>query len=141
MLENLLTKGSRINMGINLSGADRLMTKHRLDGTKISTTFQKGSGKRMTEGMGRDRFLNASLARVLFYHNKYHRTGEMAAATVQKNIVFFTGFDGHVTTVIKPQVQFLDGLRGNRYQPLLAPFTKDTDKTFVEIKVAQREVY
>ena len=65
----------------------------------------------------------------------------MAAATVQKNIVFFTGFDGHVTTVIKPIIQFLNGFRRNRHKAFLTPFAKDTDKTFIEIKVAQREVY
>ena len=141
MKKDLLTESGRINMGIDFCGTNGLMAQHRLNGTEVSAPFQQGGGKGMSEGMGRDSFLNASLTRVLLYHNKDHRTGEMTAAAVQKHIILFAGFDGHMATNGKPQIQFLDGFRGNRHQPFLAPFAIDTDETLVEIEVTQRQVH
>ena len=102
MKKDLLTEGGCINMGIDFCSADGLMAQHRLNGTEVSTTFQQSRSKGMAESMGRDGFLNASLTRVLLYHYKNHRTGEMTAAAVQEHIILFAGLDGHMATNSKP---------------------------------------
>lgn len=79
MLKYFFAEGGRVDMGINFSGAYRLMTEHGLNGTEVGTAFQKSSGKRMTERMRRDSLLDAGLLRVPLYHNKDHRAREMTA--------------------------------------------------------------
>lgn len=110
MMKDFIAEGGRVNMGIDLCGAYRLMTEHGLNGTEVGTAFQKSSGKRMAERMRRDGFLNAGLLRVPLYHNKDHRARKMTASAVQEHIIFLAWLDGHVATNGKPQVQFLDGL-------------------------------
>ena len=39
-MEDFIAEGGRVNMGIDLRGAYRLMTEHGLDGTEVSPTFQ-----------------------------------------------------------------------------------------------------
>ena len=46
----------------------------------------------------------------------------MAAIAIQEDIVFFTGFDTHQVTIVKPEAQFPDSPLGNGDEPFFAAF-------------------
>lgn len=51
VLQNLFPQMCCVNVCIDLSSGYRFMTKHSLNGTKISTTFQQRGRKRMPKRM------------------------------------------------------------------------------------------
>ena len=64
----------------------------------------------------------------------------MGATAIEKHIIFLSGFDSHVTTVVEPPAQFLDGALGDRYEALLAALAHDAHELFVEVEVGELEV-
>ena len=60
----LLTQGFAVEMRIDLSGADALVSQHLLDGPQMSTTFQQVGGEGVPEGVWTDDFLDAGQFRL-----------------------------------------------------------------------------
>ena len=96
------------------------MAEHRLDGTQVGAAFQQGGGEGMAQGVRTDRLVDAGIDSQLLDDEQDHRAGEVRTTAVEKHIILLTWFDVHLTTVVKPEGQFLDGLRGDGHQALLA---------------------
>ena len=64
----------------------------------------------------------------------------MVSASVEKDVVLLTGFDFHLSPVVKPQLQLMDSAFRNRHQPLLSAFSVDADEALWQEEVAELEV-
>jgi len=64
-----------VKVGVYLCCGNTFMPKHILDGPEVSTTLQKMSGERVSECMGRHRFLNASLCSQVLDDQENHDPG------------------------------------------------------------------
>ena len=71
------------------------MAQHGLDDTQVGSAFEQGCGKAVAQGVGGDGLLDACCPCILLHHDEHHRAGEVVATTVEKHIVFLTGFDVH----------------------------------------------
>ena len=69
-------------MGIYLGGPYALVAQHSLYGAQVGTAFEQFGGKGVSEGVGRNRFGDAGLFSLAFYHDKNHHACEMMASTV-----------------------------------------------------------
>ena len=51
MLNDLTSQHIPVDMGVDFSGCDRLVSQHTLDGTEVGTSFQQVGCERMAEGV------------------------------------------------------------------------------------------
>ena len=135
VLQYLLAQGSHVYMGIDFGGANGLVAKHSLDGTEVGTAFQQGCSERVAQSVGGNGLLDACLDGLSLNHDEYHGACEMSSTAIKENIVFLAGLDIHVTAVVKPESQFLDGFGRDGYQTFLGTFSEDADVLFVEEEV------
>ena len=110
MLEDFAAEGRCVDVSVDLRGADAFVSEQCLDHTQVGTSFQQGCSKRVSQRVGRDGLSDASDLCLPFDHDEDHRPRQMSTPAVEKHKVFFARFDLHVTTVIKPEAEFLNGL-------------------------------
>ena len=91
--------------------------------------------------MGRDGLLDACLFRLVLDHDQDHHPCQMLAVAVQEHIVLLARLDRHVTAVVEPELQFLNGLFRDGHQPFLRAFAHHPDKLLVDIQVRQLQVH
>ena len=60
----LLTQGFAVEMRIDLSGADALVSQHLLDGPQVSPSLQQMGSERVPEGVRTDDLLDAGQFRL-----------------------------------------------------------------------------
>lgn len=78
-----------VQMGVNLSGSDAFVSEHLLYGAEVGASFHEVGGEGVPEGVRADGLFDACLLRPLFHEYEDHFTGEVAAAAVEKHVVFF----------------------------------------------------
>lgn len=72
MFNNFTPKHLAIDMRINLSGDDRLVSQHALYNSQISTAFKEMGRKRVTKGVGTDGLSDAGHFSQLFNQMEDH---------------------------------------------------------------------
>ena len=110
MHQYLLSQMGGVDVCVDLGGGNGLMPQHGLDGTEAGTTFKEGSSEGVSEHVGRDGLLNASLLYEVFYHQEYHDACErlLAPMTHKHIVLIFWGY-GKQVTVKKIETEFTDG--------------------------------
>ena len=76
VLNDLTSQHIPVDMGVDFSGRNRLVSQHTMGGAEVGPSFQQVGGERMTEGMGTYVFMDTGGLRLLLDDMKYHDTGE-----------------------------------------------------------------
>ena len=127
-----------VKMGIDLGCGNTFVSEHFLDGPEVCAPFHQVGGKRMPEGMGRDRLGDTSFGGEVLDHVKDHHPGKRASAAVEKNDVFLSGFDGYVhpdVFPVKPDV--FERVPPDGDQAFLVPLADHADKTYFRVKTGE----
>ena len=140
MLQNLLTKGGGIDVGVDFGGADILVAQHLLNGTQVGATLKQSRGKGMAQGVGGDGLRDARLQSLALDHDEDHRAREVMAAAIEEDVILFARLDVEVAAVGEPQLQLLDGFGRDGHEPFLAALAEDADELFVEIKIGEFQI-
>ena len=141
MLQDFLTQMRGIDVGVDLSGGDRLMPQHGLDGTEIGTTFEQRGGKRMTESVWRNCLLNACFCYKFLNHQEHHHPSErFLTAITDKHIILIFKRNGQCIATFEIEPQLMDGFLGDGYQALLRTFAFHLDELLIKKKVTEFQV-
>ena len=76
-----------VQMRVNFCGRDAFMTQHLLHGAQVGASLHQVRGKRMAEGVRTDLLFNTGILGPLLDQHEHHFAREVAAATVQEDIV------------------------------------------------------
>ena len=113
-----IAKIAPVDMGIDLSGHDRLMPEHFLYGPQVGTGFDHVCRKRVPEGMRTDLFHYTCFTGKIPDDREYHCSGEFSSPAVQKHYIFVIDYRKPLSVnLIK--INLLKGLFADRHKPLL----------------------
>ncbi len=126
-------------MGIDLGGGDICKNENELDGTEISTTFEKMGGKGMPENMGADVFINPGNERCLLHNLPEAQAGHGMRLSGDKAEIAFFPLEQIGTGIAKICRQALLGLFAKGNQPFLGTLPHHPQKTHAKIKCGNRE--
>ena len=138
MLQDFFTQMGRVDVGVDLSGGNGFMSKHGLNGTQISPTLKQGGSEGVTERVGRDSLLNASLRHQILNHKKDHHPcqGFLTTMTDKDKILIFER-NGQEITVDEVKLQLVDGFLRDRHEPLFRALSLHLDEFLIEEKIAE----
>ena len=110
MFQDFLTQMSGVDMGVDLGGGNGFVTKHRLDGTQIGTSFKQRGGKRMAKGVRGNGLLNPCFLHEVFNHQENHHPCKGFLATMtDKDKVLILERNGQKVTIQEVKLQLMDG--------------------------------
>ena len=123
-----------IEVRIYLCSANVGVAEQLLYHAQVGASAQQSRGKTVTKGVRRYRFRDARSLTKPLHHDENHDPCKVMAPTIQEYIVFLAGLDVHVSAVIEPQIQLMDGALRDRNEPLFAAFAEHPDKALFEEK-------
>ena len=129
-----LTQCFVIEVRVYLSCANAGMAKQFLYHAQVGTSAQQSRGKTVAKGMRRYGFPDACSLTKPLYHNKNHDPCQVMAPAIQKYIVFFAGLNVHVSAVVEPQIQLMNGTLRDGNKSLFVAFSKHTNKALFKKK-------
>ena len=88
VLNDLTSQHIPVDMGVDFSGRNRLVSQHTLDGAEVGTSFQQVGGEGMAEGVRTDIFGDAGFLCQLFNQVKNHDAGNAISPSGKKNVIF-----------------------------------------------------
>ena len=80
VLQDFLPQVALVDVHVNLGCADVFVSEHRLDGSKICSSFQELRGKAVAEGVGADVLLDARLLGIRLDIDEEGYSAEVLAA-------------------------------------------------------------
>ena len=123
-----------IEVRIYLCSANVGVAEQFLNHAQVGTSAQQSRGKTVTKGVRRYCFRDACSLSKAFHHDENHDPCKMMAPPVQEYIVFLARLDIHVSAVIEPQIQLMNGALRDRNEPLFVAFAEHPDKALFEEK-------
>jgi len=114
VLNDLTSQHIPVDMGVDFSGRNRLVSQHTLDGAEVGTSFQQVGGEGMAEGVRTDIFGDAGFLCQLFNQVKNHDAGNAISPSGKKNVIFKSFLYFTKIAVEQPVFYFFDGTGRNR---------------------------
>ena len=108
MQKDFLPQRLVVHVGVDLRCAEVSMSEQFLNDAQISPTLEQCRCEGVAERVWRDRLFDTRSLSLSFHHDQNHRTREVVSASVEKDVVLLTGFDFHLSPVVKPQLQLMD---------------------------------
>ena len=136
VLNDLTSQHIPVDMGVDFSGRNRLVSQHTLDGAEVGTSFQQVGGEGMAEGVRTDVFGDAGLLRQFLDEMEYHDARDIFAPACQEYIVLEVLLDFPASIAVHEPVPYLlDGTGRYEYKALFAAFSFYLDKTLVKVEL------
>lgn len=123
-----------IQVGVNLSGEDRLVAEHLLYGAEIRAALNEVGSEGMAEGVRAYIFLDACLRGIFFYGSENADAAKLTAPAIEEDNVFCLGFDrNNGADVLKVNFQMANGFATDGDDAFFISFAGDADETLREV--------
>ena len=123
-----------IEVRVYLCSANVGVAEQLLYHAQVGTSAQQSRGKTVTKGVRRYRFRDARSLTKPLHHDENHDPCKVMAPTIQEYIVFLARLNVHVSAVVEPQIQLMNGTLRDGNKPLFVAFAEHSDKALFEKK-------